>query len=47
MFFKLKYGHFRRDGTSIVISDEVGQIYLLATGEGRSQKDAKYDQVHA
>lgn len=40
------YGCFCRDGTSIVISDEVGQIYLLATGEGRSQKDAKYDQVY-
>ncbi|KAI5084332.1 hypothetical protein GOP47_0000501 [Adiantum capillus-veneris] len=42
--FHLVDGKFSPDGTSIVISDEVGQIYLLATGEGRSQKDAKYDQ---
>lgn len=34
-----------RDGTSIVLSDDVGQIYLLNTGQGESQKDAKYDQV--
>lgn len=34
-----------RDGTSIVLSDDVGQIYLINTGEGESQKDAKYDQV--
>lgn len=42
--FNLVDGKFSPDGTSIVISDEVGQIYLLATGEGKSQKDAKYDQ---
>lgn len=36
--------HFR-DGTSIVLSDDVGQIYFLNTGQGESQKDAKYDQV--
>lgn len=42
--FHLVDGKFSPDGTSIVISDEVGQIYLLATGEGRTQKDAKYDQ---
>ncbi|KAH7296782.1 hypothetical protein KP509_26G038600 [Ceratopteris richardii] len=42
--FHLVDGKFSPDGTSIVISDEVGQIYLLGTGEGRSQKDAKYDQ---
>lgn len=35
----------RRDGTSIVLSDDVGQIYFLNTGQGESQKDAKYDQV--
>lgn len=35
-----------RDGTSIVLSDDVGQIYLLNTGQGESQKDAKYDQVY-
>jgi hypothetical protein len=35
-----------RDGTSVVLSDDVGQIYLLNTGQGESQKDAKYDQVH-
>lgn len=34
-----------RDGTSIVLSDDVGQIYLLNTGQGESQKDAIYDQV--
>ncbi|KAK9206990.1 hypothetical protein WN943_017273 [Citrus x changshan-huyou] len=34
----------KRDGTSIVLSDDVGQIYLLNTGQGESQKDAKYDQ---
>lgn len=36
----------KRDGTSIVLSDDVGQIYLLNTGQGESQKDAKYDQVY-
>jgi hypothetical protein len=35
-----------RDGTSVVLSDDVGQIYLLNTGQGESQKDANYDQVH-
>lgn len=34
-----------RDGTSIILSDEVGQIFIIATGQGESQKDAKYDQV--
>ncbi|XP_057782211.1 uncharacterized protein LOC131000357 [Salvia miltiorrhiza] len=42
--FKLVDGKFSQDGTSIVLSDDVGQIYLLNTGEGESQKDAKYDQ---
>ncbi|XP_068661655.1 uncharacterized protein [Aristolochia californica] len=42
--FKLVDGRFSPDGTSIVVSDEVGQIYILATGQGESQKDAKYDQ---
>ncbi|KAL9168330.1 hypothetical protein ABFS82_04G008000 [Erythranthe guttata] len=42
--FKLVDGKFSQDGTSIVLSDDVGQIYLLITGEGESQKDAKYDQ---
>ncbi|XVF22103.1 hypothetical protein REPUB_Repub12eG0145000 [Reevesia pubescens] len=42
--FKLVDGKFSPDGTSIVLSDEVGQIYLLNTGQGESQKDAKYDQ---
>uniref|UniRef100_A0A7N1A992 Uncharacterized protein n=2 Tax=Kalanchoe fedtschenkoi TaxID=63787 RepID=A0A7N1A992_KALFE len=41
---KLVDGKFSPDGTSIVLSDDVGQIYLLSTGEGESQKDAKYDQ---
>lgn len=35
-----------RDGTSIILSDDVGQLYILSTGQGESQKDAKYDQVH-
>lgn len=34
-----------RDGTSIVLSDHIGQIYILASGQGESQKDAQYDQV--
>ncbi|CAN8285870.1 unnamed protein product [Cochlearia groenlandica] len=42
--FKLVDGKFSQDGTSIVLSDEVGQIYFLNTGQGESQKDAKYDQ---
>lgn len=28
-----------------MLSDDVGQIHLLYTGEGESHKDAKYDQV--
>lgn len=39
------YGIYR-DGTSIILSDDVGQLYILSTGQGESQKDAKYDQVH-
>lgn len=42
--FKLVDGKFSPDGTSIVLSDDVGQIYLLSTGQGEYQKDAKYDQ---
>ncbi|KAI3968727.1 hypothetical protein MKX01_028877 [Papaver californicum] len=42
--FKLVDGKFSPDGTSIVLSDDVGQIYILSTGQGESQKDAKYDQ---
>lgn len=34
-----------RDGTSIILSDDVGQLYILNTGQGESQQDAKYDQV--
>ncbi|KAK6941080.1 Bromodomain [Dillenia turbinata] len=41
---KLVDGKFSPDGTSIVLSDDVGQIYLLNTGQGESHKDAKYDQ---
>lgn len=37
--------HHCRDGTSIILSDDVGQLYVLNTGQGESQKDAKYDQV--
>jgi hypothetical protein len=36
---------YYRDGTSIILSDDVGQLYILNTGQGESQKDAKYDQV--
>lgn len=36
---------WNRDGTSIILSDDVGQLYILSTGQGESQKDAKYDQV--
>ncbi|URD80260.1 WD domain, G-beta repeat domain containing protein [Musa troglodytarum] len=42
--FKLVDGKFSLDGTSVVLSDEVGQIFIVATGQGESQKDAKYDQ---
>ncbi|GAV83610.1 WD40 domain-containing protein/Bromodomain domain-containing protein [Cephalotus follicularis] len=42
--FKLVDGKFSPDGTSIVLSDDVGQIYLLNTGQGESHNDAKYDQ---
>ncbi|KAJ4968680.1 hypothetical protein NE237_015381 [Protea cynaroides] len=42
--FKLVDGKFSPDGTSIVLSDDVGQVYILNTGQGESQKDAKYDQ---
>ncbi|KAJ4793331.1 WD40 domain-containing protein [Rhynchospora pubera] len=42
--FKLVDGKFSPDGTSIVLSDEVGQIFIIGTGQGESQKDAKYDQ---
>ncbi|CAK8572720.1 unnamed protein product [Lathyrus sativus] len=42
--FRLVDGKFSPDGTSIVLSDDVGQIYFLSTGQGESQKDAKYDQ---
>ncbi|XP_021730241.1 PH-interacting protein-like [Chenopodium quinoa] len=42
--FKLVDGKFSMDGTSIVLSDDVGQLYFLSTGQGESQMDAKYDQ---
>lgn len=42
--FKLVDGKFSPDGTSIILSDEVGQIFIIATGQGESQKDAKFDQ---
>jgi hypothetical protein len=29
----------------LVVSDEVGQIYIFGTGPGMAQKDVKYDQV--
>ncbi|KAG6531361.1 hypothetical protein ZIOFF_005167 [Zingiber officinale] len=43
--FKLVDGKFSPDGISVILSDEVGQIFIIATGQGESQKDAKYDQV--
>ncbi|CAI9765823.1 unnamed protein product [Fraxinus pennsylvanica] len=42
--FKLVDGKFSSDGTSIILSDNVGQLYILNTGQGESQKDAKFDQ---
>ncbi|XP_042432587.1 bromodomain and WD repeat-containing protein 1-like isoform X2 [Zingiber officinale] len=42
--FKLVDGKFSPDGISVILSDEVGQIFIIATGQGDSQKDAKYDQ---
>ncbi|OWM88062.1 hypothetical protein CDL15_Pgr016635 [Punica granatum] len=42
--FKLVDGKFSPDGTSIILSDDVGQLYILSTGQGESQMDAKYDQ---
>ncbi|KAJ3669562.1 hypothetical protein LUZ60_011512 [Juncus effusus] len=42
--FKLVDGKFSPDGTSIILSDEVGQIFIISTGQGESQKDARYDQ---
>ncbi|KAK4283700.1 hypothetical protein QN277_000625 [Acacia crassicarpa] len=42
--FKLVDGKFSPDGTSIILSDDVGQLYILSTGQGESQNDAKYDQ---
>ncbi|KAJ8573931.1 hypothetical protein K7X08_010442 [Anisodus acutangulus] len=42
--FKLVDGKFSPDGTSIILSDDVGQLYIMNTGQGESQQDAKYDQ---
>ncbi|EPS73773.1 hypothetical protein M569_00983, partial [Genlisea aurea] len=42
--FKLVDGKFSPDGTSIILSDDVGQLYILSTGQGESQRDAKFDQ---
>ncbi|KAL6902266.1 hypothetical protein ACP4OV_005142 [Aristida adscensionis] len=42
--FKLVDGKFSPDGTSLILSDEIGQIFVIGTGQGESQKDAKYDQ---
>uniref|UniRef100_A0A453JH82 BRWD/PHIP N-terminal domain-containing protein n=1 Tax=Aegilops tauschii subsp. strangulata TaxID=200361 RepID=A0A453JH82_AEGTS len=44
--FKLVDGKFSPDGTSLILTDEIGQIFFIGTGQGESQKDAKYDQVH-
>lgn len=45
LFASLIFYFLFRDGTSIILSDDVGQLYILNTGQGESQKDAKYDQV--
>ncbi|KAL6645709.1 hypothetical protein ACP70R_017317 [Stipagrostis hirtigluma subsp. patula] len=42
--FKLVDGKFSPDGTSLILSDEIGQVFIIGTGQGESQKDAKYDQ---
>ncbi|KAM0904213.1 hypothetical protein ACQ4PT_018176 [Festuca glaucescens] len=42
--FKLVDGKFSPDGTSLILTDEIGQIFIIGTGQGESQKDAKYDQ---
>ncbi|KAM7275956.1 hypothetical protein ACFE04_017822 [Oxalis oulophora] len=42
--FKLVDGKFSPDGTSIVLSDDIGQTYFLNTGQGESSNDAKFDQ---
>ncbi|KAG9139756.1 hypothetical protein Leryth_021435 [Lithospermum erythrorhizon] len=42
--FRLVDGKFSSDGTSIILSDDVGQLYIVNTGEGELQKDSKYDQ---
>ncbi|GKV31365.1 hypothetical protein SLEP1_g40061 [Rubroshorea leprosula] len=42
--FKLVDGKFSSDGTSIILSDDVGQLYVLNTGQGEAQQDAKYEQ---
>ncbi|KAK4800301.1 hypothetical protein SAY86_020788 [Trapa natans] len=42
--FKLIDGKFSPDGTSVILSDDVGQLYILSTGQGESQMNAKYDQ---
>ncbi|KAG8096270.1 hypothetical protein GUJ93_ZPchr0013g37356 [Zizania palustris] len=42
--FKLVDGKFSPDGTSLILSDEIGQIFIIGTGQGESQKDANYDQ---
>jgi PH-interacting protein len=43
--YNLVDGNFSPDGSSLVVSDEVGQIYIFGTGPGMAQKDVKYDQV--
>ncbi|CAK9869068.1 unnamed protein product [Sphagnum jensenii] len=42
--YNLVDGNFSPDGSSLVVSDEVGQIYIFGTGPGMAQKDVKYDQ---
>ncbi|KAL6193665.1 hypothetical protein ACLB2K_034749 [Fragaria x ananassa] len=42
--FRLVDGKFSPDGTSIILSDDVGQLYILDSGQGESHNDAKYDQ---
>eukprot|EP00897_Mesotaenium_endlicherianum_P009972 jgi/Mesen1/9002/ME000056S08408 len=43
--FQLVDGHFSPDGTSLIVSDEVGQIYFVSTGGEAQWPLAQEDQV--
>ena len=45
MYLQSVHSLYFRDGTSIILSDDVGQLYILDSGQGESHNDAKYDQV--